>query len=76
MSEGALGCAGCFIFLAVCTGLYVAVGAISAWVIEWAWNLLVPLFFHGPSISYAVACAIYVVLSIIIGLFRGFLGQS
>lgn len=62
---GGLGCLGCLGFMAV----YAAIGALFALIIEWAWNLLVPLFFHGPHIGYAVACAIFVVISLLFALF-------
>lgn len=62
---GGVGCIGCLGFLA----FYVAIGAFFAWVIEWTWNTLAPTLWHGPHISYAVACAIYIALSLLVAVF-------
>lgn len=67
MSEGALGCVGCCVFLMISAALYIAIGLATAWLIEWAWNLIVPALFHGPHIDFAIAYAIYIALSLIGG---------
>jgi len=67
MSEGLLSCLGCFVFLLLSAVLYLAVGLATAWLIEWAWNLIVPALFHGPHIDFTVAYAIYIALSLIGG---------
>lgn len=66
MDKGTAACLGCF----ACIALYVAFGALCAWVLEWAWNIIIPALFHGPQIDYTEACAIYAALSIIGGLFK------
>ena len=62
MSKGTIACLGCLGYIA----LYFAIGALTAWLIEWAWNLVMPLLFHLPSIDFAVACAIYVIGSLVV----------
>lgn len=66
MGEGITACLGCIAAIV----LYIAFGALCAWVLEWAWNIVVPALFHGPQIDFTEACAIYVALSIIGGLFK------
>lgn len=57
--------------------LWMVFGLIIAWGIEWTWNQCVPLLFHGPTMNYGEACALYALLSLITGIFRApFLGKS
>lgn len=56
-----LTCFGCLGLLAI----YVVINLAVAWCVEWAWNVFVPLVFHGPRIDYAAAVAICILLSLI-----------
>ena len=71
MEKLALTCLGCVGLLAIVAVL----NLVLAWILEWAWNLVVPLF-GGPRIDFVVACAICVLFSLIAGLFRSSQGQS
>jgi hypothetical protein len=50
--------------------LWAALGLAMAWVLEWGWNILIPALFHGPRITYAMACAMYFLLSLVVGWLR------
>lgn len=66
MDKGIAAIIGCLVFIALWAGL----GLLIAWLIEWSWNMLIPALFHGPRIDYAMACALYFLLSLVIGLLR------
>lgn len=73
MSEKAFaGCISCLAILVVWVGF----GLLIAWGIELAWNLIVPSLFHGPRIDFFMACALYFLASLIIGLLRGLFSTS
>ncbi len=63
MSKGTAACLGCLIAIAIWVGL----GALISWGIEWAWNTVMPTLLHWPRIDFAMACAIYFLLSVIVG---------
>lgn len=50
--------------------LYAALGALAAWVVEWAWNIFVSGVFHGPRIDYWQAWALYILASMAAGLLK------
>lgn len=66
MDEAIIACLGCLVALAI----WAVLGLAAAWVLMWAWNLLVPALFHGPTITYTMACAVYFALSLIGGAFK------
>lgn len=49
--------------IAVVIGCFAA----YAWVVQWAWNTLVPSVFGGPAIDYVQAIAVGFVLMVISG---------
>lgn len=50
--------------------VWIAFGALFAWGLEWAWNQLVPQLLHGPSIDYGESAALYLIISLISGIFN------
>lgn len=61
MEEFIVGCLG---FLSALV-ILAAIGFFVSWVLMLAWNALVPALFHGPSITYGMACALYFVITLI-----------
>jgi hypothetical protein len=57
-----------------CLGLIVVVTALLAvwvWVVQWAWNAIVPAVFGGPTIEYWQAAAVLVLVSLFNGVRSG-----
>lgn len=65
MEKLAVTCGGCLGIFVVWAAFTLAV----AWCVEWAWNVIAPVF-HMPRIDYGAALAICVLVSLIAGLFR------
>jgi hypothetical protein len=61
--------AGCLLYLM----LWLGIGWLVAWGIVWAWDALVPSLFHGPSIDFTQALALYFLASLVIGGIRAIL---
>lgn len=55
---------GCLWFLLALV-VWTAIAFFASWVLMLAWNLLVPALFHGPSITYNAACALYFAIALI-----------
>jgi hypothetical protein len=61
MEEIIVSCLGFLLALVI----WAAIGFFVSWVLMLAWNALVPVLLHGPSVTYDMACAIYFVITLI-----------
>ena len=57
--------------VAAVLALWLGILATLAFILTWAWNLVVPTTFGGPVLDFGAAFALVVVLSIIGNFFRG-----
>lgn len=51
--------------------LYGIVIGIGAFVLSWAWNLVIPSTFNGPVLDFGAAFALIVIIVVIRGFFGG-----
>ena len=63
--SGGAGCLAVVGIIALVIGLWAAITAITAAVLSWAWNLVVPSTFGGPTLDFGAAFALVLVVSII-----------
>jgi hypothetical protein len=57
--------------IAAVVALWLGILAVLAFILTWAWNLVVPTTFGGPVLDFGAAFALVVVLSVIGNFFRG-----
>ena len=51
--------------IAAAVGLFLVITGVIALILTWAWNLVVPTTFGGPTLDFGAAFALVIVLSII-----------
>lgn len=67
MDEIIIGCLEFLIEALIVAGI----NLVAAYLLQWAWNLLMPALLHWPSITYTMAVAMCVALSIASSATRG-----
>lgn len=63
--SGGAGCLAVVGVIAVIVALWAAITAVTALILAWAWNLVVPSTFGGPTLDFGAAFALVLVVSIL-----------
>jgi len=63
--SGGMGCLAITGLIALVVAVWAAITALTAFVLAWAWNLVVPSTFGGPTLDFGAAFALVLVVSIL-----------
>lgn len=64
-ASAGMGCLAVTGFIALIVALWAAITAVTAFVLAWAWNLVVPTTFNGPTLDFGAAFALLIVFMVI-----------